>query len=137
MRALKPDLYTVPEAPSSPPQLHGGRCRCGYVFFPMQTYGCEKCGAPGDALTPALLDGQGTLVASARVLLHAAKDRTPPFVVVSVKLDAGPVVRSLLEHDRADRLPIGTRMRGLVAGVGPADDGEPLVDLRFAPVQPA
>lgn len=137
MRALKPDLYSVPQGPSSIPQLHGGRCRCGYVFFPMQTYGCEKCGAAGEALTPSALDARGALVASARVLLHAAKDRTPPFVVVSVKLDAGPVVRSLLAQDRAERLPIGTRMQGLVAEVGRADDGEALVDLRFAPVQPA
>jgi len=77
------------------------------------------------------------LVASARVLLHAAKDRTAPFVVVSIKLDDGPVVRSLLAQDRADRLPIGTRMQGLLAEVGRADDGETVADLRFAPVQPA
>ena len=62
MRALKPDLYSVPQGPSSIPQLHGGRCRCGYVFFPMQTYGCEKCGAAGVALTPSALDARGALV---------------------------------------------------------------------------
>jgi len=137
MRALKPDLYTVPQGPSTIPQLHGGRCRCGYVFFPMQAYGCEKCGATGDALAAAALEARGTLVASARVLLHAAKDRTAPFVVVSIKLDDDPVVRSLLAQDHTDRLPIGTRMQGLLAEVGRADDGETVADLRFAPVQPA
>ena len=36
MHALKPHLYTVPDGGgASVPQLRGGRCSCGYVFFPM------------------------------------------------------------------------------------------------------
>lgn len=134
MRLLKPDLYNPPESPLSVPELRGGRCRCGYVFFPMQSYGCEKCGLTGEAVTPAPLRSEGTLTASARVLMHAAKDRTAPFVVVAVRLDAGPIVRSLLDQDRAEPLPIGTRMKGLLAEVGTADDGDVIVDLRFTPV---
>ena len=137
MRTLKPDLYTAPESPQSAPELRGGRCRCGYVFFPMQSYGCEKCGLTGDAVTPALLRSEGSLTASARVLLHVAKDRTPPFVVVAVRLDSGPVVRSLLDRDRAEQLPIGTRMRGLLTEIDKADDGDVIVDLRFTPVRSA
>ena len=137
MRTLKPDLYTAPESPKSVPELRGGRCRCGYVFFPMQSYGCEKCGLTGEAVTPTLLRSEGSLTASARVLMHAAKDRTPPFVVVAVRLDAGPVVRSLLDRDRAEQLPIGTRMQGLLTEVGKADDGDVIVDLRFTPVPSA
>jgi uncharacterized OB-fold protein len=137
MRTLKPDLYTTPESPKSVPELRGGRCRCGYVFFPMQSYGCEKCGLTGEAVMPTLLRTEGSLTASARVLMHAAKDRTPPFVVVAVRLDAGPVVRSLLDRDRAEQLPIGTRMQGLLTEVGRADDGEVIVDLRFTPVPSA
>lgn len=134
MQALKPDLYTV-AAGTAAPQLRGGRCACGYVFFPMQTYGCERCGRTGEALMPALLDGTGTLVASARVLLHAGKSRVAPFVVVSVKLDAGPVVRTLLADDRETPLPIGTRLAARLAEVGQAEAGpEAAVDLRFAPV---
>lgn len=135
MQALKPTLYTVPsEDGSSVPQLRGGRCACGYVFFPMQTYGCEKCGRTGAALTPTLLEGKGTLVASARVLMHARKDREPPFVVVSVKLDAGPVVRTLLAEDTAEHLPVGLPVEACLVEVGKSDSGETLVDLRFAPV---
>lgn len=36
---LKPDLYGLGAAGT--PTLLGGRCECGYVFFPMQTFGCE------------------------------------------------------------------------------------------------
>lgn len=134
MQALKPDLYTV-TAGSVAPQLRGGRCGCGHVFFPMQTYGCERCGRSGEALKPALLDGTGTLVASARVLLHAGKSRVAPFVVVSVKLDAGPVVRTLLADDREAPLPIGSRLAARLVEVGQAETGrEAVVDLRFAPV---
>lgn len=131
MQALKPDLYTVP-ADTVLPQLRGGRCTCGYVFFPMQTYGCERCGRTGEALTPALLDGAGALVASARVLLHAGKSRVAPFVVVSVKLDAGPVVRTLLAEDREAPLPIGTRLVARLVEVGSGEAGEVMADLRFA-----
>ena len=134
MHALKPHLYTVPDGGgASVPQLRGGRCSCGYVFFPMQTYGCEVCGRAGDALQPALLRGQGALVASARVLLHANKDRTAPFVVVSVKLADGPVVRTLLVQDTTDRLAIGQPLQACLVEIGRDDAGDPIVDLRFAP----
>jgi uncharacterized OB-fold protein len=131
-RALKPLLYTLPdEGGNGLPQLCGGHCQCGHVFFPMQTYGCEKCGSTGDALRPTLLPAQGTLVASARVLLHARKDRQPPFVVVSVRLDDGPVVRTLLAEDSEAVLPVGAAMHARLVEVGRAESGEPIVDLRF------
>jgi len=137
-RALKPSLYTVSATPSdasTTPSLLGGRCRCGYVFFPMQTYGCEKCGATGDALEPAALRAKATLVASARVLMHARKDRTPPFVVVSARLADGPVVRTLLDEDTAETLPVGTALRGRLVEVSRNEVGEPVVDLRFSLVR--
>src|SRR5262245_20452118 len=91
---LKPALYAA--VPDGVPVLRGGRCRCGYVFFPMQTYGCERCGCAGDALTPAALAGRGRLVATARVHLHADPARPAPFTIGTIALDAGPVIRTLL-----------------------------------------
>lgn len=131
-QALKPLLYTVPPDAHQPPELLGGRCRCGHVFFPMQTYGCEKCGATGDALQPAALPATGTLVASSRVLMHARKDREPPYVIVSVRLDDGPVVRTLLDEDSTDLLPIGVPLQGRLMEVGRTESGAPIVDLRFS-----
>ena len=132
-QALKPSLYTATAAaPGGLPALQGGRCRCGHVFFPFQTDGCERCGATGDALQPALLTASGRLVASARVLMHARKDRQPPFVVVAVQLDDGPVVRTLLDADTAATPPIGMPMRGRLVEVGRTEAGGPIVDLRFA-----
>lgn len=134
-QALKPSLYTVPTDARTPPALLGGRCRCGHVFFPMQTYGCEKCGATGDALQPAALPATGTLVASSRVLLHARKDREPPYVVVSVRLDDGPVVRTLLDEDTTETIAIGSALRGRLMEVARTEAGTPVVDLRFARVR--
>jgi uncharacterized OB-fold protein len=119
MSLLKPDLY------SDVPALKGGRCACGHVFFPMQSYGCEVCGRFGDDLAPQYLGGTGTLVASATVHLHNGKGREAPFTVVAIKLDDGPMVRTLLDGGPADDLPPGTRMKATLAG-------EP-ADLRFAP----
>jgi uncharacterized OB-fold protein len=126
---LKPELYTVPA--DGLPALRGGRCTCGHVFFPMQTYGCEACGATGDALMPTLLAGKGRLVASARVMLHARKDREPPFTVVTVRLDDGPVLRTLLDGNPDAPLPVGQPLRATLAEVtGP---NGPALDLRFTP----
>src|SRR4051794_31256444 len=96
---LKPGLYEV--SPGSKIDLKGGRCRCGYVFFPFRTHGCERCGAFGDAITAQPLSGRGTLLAEARVHLHAAPGRSAPFSVVKVRLDEGPVVRTLLSTESA------------------------------------
>lgn len=123
---LKPDLYAArPDRPA----LCGGACgSCGYVFFPMQAYGCERCGSLD--LAPRALSGAGSLMASARVHLHAGKGRQAPFTVVSVRLDDGPVVRTLAAGEAA--LAPGQRM---VATLEPVTDaeGEPRLDLRFVP----
>jgi uncharacterized OB-fold protein len=121
MVLLKPDLYTEDAA------LKGGCCTCGHVFFPMQGYGCEACGRFGGALKPRELRGSGVLVASATVRLHNGKGREAPFTIVAVKLDDGPMVRTLLDGAPDDGLPPGTPVKATLAG-------EP-ADLRFAPVR--
>ena len=127
---LKPMLYRKEGtgADSAHPALLGGECTCGYVFFPMQTYGCERCG--GTNLAPRVLSGRGKLLASARIHLHAGKNRQAPFTVVSVALDDGPIVRTLLEAD-ADVHP-GDRMVTVLAPVLDAE-GAHRLDLRFTP----
>jgi uncharacterized OB-fold protein len=132
--AVKPGLYAVDAPAGQPVGLAGGRCVCGYVFFPMQTYGCEKCGRFGDDLTPALLAGRGTLIASARVHFHAGKDRAAPFTVAAVKLAEGPVVRSLVAGDDTVALLPGQAMTTILVPVGTDAGGATLVDLRFVPV---
>jgi uncharacterized OB-fold protein len=125
---LKPGLYRAEGTEAAPghPALLGGACACGYVFFPLQRYGCERCGSV--ELEPRALSGAGRLLASARVHLHAGKTREAPFTVCSVALDDGPIVRTLVEGD--DALAVGTRM---VTVLAPATDAEgaPRLDLRF------
>ena len=64
-------IDTGTDAVPDRPALVGGRCVCGYVFFPMQTYGCEKCGRFGNDLKEVRLSGRGRLLAFAQVHLHA------------------------------------------------------------------
>jgi uncharacterized OB-fold protein len=128
---LKPALFAVASRPEHFPVLKGGRCQCGYLFFPMQAYGCEQCGRHGRALAPFDLAGRGTLLTEAVVHLHADKDRPAPFTVVKIKLDDGPIVLSLLSRDSAPVAP-GTKMVTALEEVGRTAEGEPIVDLRFA-----
>src|SRR4051812_34918190 len=111
MEPSKPHLYTSDPGDGTGPRLKGGTCSCGYVFFPWQTYGCEKCGATGGALSATLLEGKGTLVSSSRVHIHANPSRTAPFVVTAVRLDSGPVVRALLAEDTEEIFPVGQPMQ--------------------------
>lgn len=124
----KPELYrpVTGSGPNDPVDLVGGICdRCGYVFFPPKSYGCERCGSV--ALSKVMLAGRGVLAASTDVYLHTGPGREPPFVVGTIALDAGPVVRTLITS--------GPRQRGgsrVIAVLIPVDvDGARFMDLRF------
>jgi uncharacterized protein len=129
---LKPALYRAEgtaEVPGRPALLGGACAACGYVFFPLQGYGCEKCGATD--LGPRALSGAGQLLASARVHLHAGKGRVAPFTVGAVRLDGGPIVRTLIVEE-AGPLEVGRRMVATLESASDAE-GAPRLDLRFAP----
>ena len=128
---LKPALYRAEGTAAVPhhPALLGAACECGYVFFPLQRYGCEKCG--GLQIEPRALSGAGRLLASARVHLHAGKGREAPFTVGSIALDDGPIVRTLIVED-SGALRVGQRMVTALAQVTDPE-GAAKLDLRFAP----
>ena len=132
---LKPGLYGS-AAGEDAAVLRGGECACVAVFFPMQSYGCEVCGRHGEALRPRDLAGRGSLIAAAVVHMHQGRPgpggtppRQAPFVVGSIALDDGPVVRTLL--DCAEAPDPGTRMTARLVETPGAE--APLLDLRFAP----
>lgn len=130
---LKPNVYSAESTSSLPdhPALKGGRCICDHVFFPMQHYGCEKCGRHGEALRPALLAGRGRLIASARVHLHAGR-RPAPFTIGTIVLDDGPLVRTLLAEPAVD-LASGRTMITVLVAIRDPETGESRLDLRFRP----
>jgi hypothetical protein len=128
---LKPTLYRSEGTADAPthPALLGGLCANGHVFFPLQHYGCERCGSVDLRLRP--LAGVGRLLASARVHLHAGKGREAPFTVGAIQLDNGPIVRTLIVGDD-DPLAVGMRMAATLVAVVDAE-GRPCLDLRFEP----
>ena len=85
------------------PFLKGIRCTaCNEVAFPPQHYGCERCGS--GALADIELAAQGVVLGSSQVHIHAQPEPAVPFTVAEVRLDAGPVVRALLDvgHEPGD-----------------------------------
>lgn len=123
---LKPDLYALDSADTA--TLRGGRCECGHTFFPFQTFGCERCGRSGDALRPFSLAGRGQLRAVATVHVHADERRQAPFVIGTIALDDGPVVRTLL-LDSVEHNAIGQRVEAVLVPV--ATENARALDLRF------
>ena len=125
---LKAALYAPDD--SGVPVLRGGRCVCGYTFFPMQTYGCERCGRTGEDLQPTELSGWGRLVATAAVYVHSDHKRPTPFVIGTVALDDGPVIRTLLtEAPPANSEQV--RVAATLVPVDSADGNGTALDLRF------
>jgi len=127
---LKPALYSSAGSNADPthPALLGGGCDCGYVFFPMQSFGCERCGRTD--VKPRALSGRGKLLASARVHLHAGKSRQAPFTVGSIALEDGPIVRTILIDDDKPFHP-GDAVVTTLVDVADAE-GNAKRDLRFA-----
>lgn len=99
LSSAEPELYDV--SPAGQPVLRGGTCTaCGYVMFPMQRYGCEQCGAFGDAIETTPLSGRGVVRASVMVYRLDNEDLPTPFVLAEVRLDEGPVVRAVCAGDQ-------------------------------------
>lgn len=101
----------------------------------MQTFGCERCGSSGAALQPLSLAGRGRLRSAATVHIHADEKRTTPFVIGTIALDDGPIVRTLLLDAPADRDAPGTRVEAVLVPVEAAETGTRALDLRFRPVR--
>ena len=131
---LKPDLYAV--STSQAPHLLGGRCECGHVFFPMQTFGCECCGRNGESLRPLSLAGRGHLRSLATVHVHADTKRSVPFVIGTIALDDGPLIRTLLIDAPTDQDASGLRVEAVLIPVDVAEAGATALDLRFRVVNP-
>jgi uncharacterized OB-fold protein len=104
---------------------------CHHISFPAQSYGCEKCGAFGDALRSRKIEAQGQLLAFARVNLHRGKGIKAPFLVGSIQLDDGPSVRCTLIEQEDSELSHGAPMIGKIVQGLSLDDGTSIKELRF------
>lgn len=127
-----PALFTAEGTSALPghPALLGGRCQsCGFVFFPMQSYGCDNCGSTD--LAPSALSGRGKLIASAEVHVPAGKHRPAPFTVGAIITDDGAKLRVILDVPPGQHLKNGTMMVTRLVPETRPNRGE--FDLRFAP----
>jgi hypothetical protein len=127
-----PDLYQRTRGDSV--ELLGMKCaRCGYVAFPRQRYGCEKCGAAGNALKDVDLSSNGTLASYATVHMHQAKTIAAPFVIGEISLDAGPTVRATMVEADDTAMQIGARVTGRLHPAPAAPDAPAQkFELRFS-----
>lgn len=126
--ALHPGLY---DPGRSSPELNGTRCEdCGSTFFPPLNIGCEKCGAGSDRLNDVTLKAGGVLHSVATVHLHRDKDIEAPFTVAEVRLDGGPLIRSVMKGP-AGVADIGRRVTAGWVVTRINDDGNEVVEPRF------
>ena len=128
LTSAEPELYSVDS--SGRPALKAVQDRDGYICFPAQSFGSEFNGDHGDELTPITLSGLGTVTATSTVHRHLGHDIAAPFVVASIALDEGPLVRAVLDQDGL--ATIGERVRAITIGRAPDPSADHAVaELRF------
>jgi uncharacterized protein len=89
--------------------LHAMKCEaCSVVLFPPQRFGCVACGAAPEQLRRASIPAAGRVHSFAVVNRHHS--HPTPYTIAEVELDAGPLVRGLLEDGA--RLHAGLRVAG-------------------------
>lgn len=89
--------------------LHAMKCAaCGMVLFPPQRFGCLKCGAAPAELHPTAIPALGRVHSFAVVNRH--QSYPTPYTIAEVELDAGVLVRCLVEDGVAVRS--GLRLGG-------------------------
>lgn len=96
-------------------ELEASRCpRCGLLAVPPEPIGCERCGLAVAGLARTAIGSSGAVIGHAVVHEHARPEPPTPFVVVEVRLDDGPVVRSLLRGAGPGEVSIGDRVAGAI-----------------------
>jgi uncharacterized protein len=123
----KPALVSADEG-SANLRLRARRCACGYVCFPPQSYGCERCGRAGDVSEEVQLEPRGALTSMAIVHVHGKLPT--PYAVGRVLLDDGVTIDVCLET--SEQLAIGSRVCGRLVLTKDASGVEAL-DCRFLP----
>lgn len=132
--ALRPSVFSLQGTAELPdhPSLLGSRCKCGYVFFPRQHYGCEMCGATEEEIEDIELNGKGQLRAFTKVHRSHLKNYKAPFYVGTIILDAGCEIRSLIDVADESLLSVGQTVYSTLTAVA-HEEGKLVVDLRFTP----
>lgn len=94
-------------------ELEASSCpQCGLLAVPPEPIACERCGEPVASLHTTTIGAAGTVVGHAVVHQHGRPDPPTPFVVVEVRLDDGPIVKSLLRGAVPGTTSIGDRVDG-------------------------
>ncbi len=77
----------------------GTRCGCGRVAVPPEPYGCDVCGALPATLAAIEVELVGVVRGVATVHRHHRPEPKTPFTVVEMALDAGPVLKGVLDAE--------------------------------------
>lgn len=110
---------------SSAPRLRVRRCSCGHVQFPLQTFGCERCGASAEQGAETSVPARGVLIGVATVFAHTKLPT--PYAVGRVLFEDGFALDARLD---GGELSIGQRVHGRLVTSRDERAGE-LLDLVF------
>jgi uncharacterized OB-fold protein len=130
---LKPGLFRLPEAPDAPVRLLGSACNaCGEVFFPARHY-CAACSS-GD-MREVELSSHGHV--QTYTIVHqqlTGSVMVPPYAIVRVALDDGPVVQTVLVKSNGDPIAIDDEVEIVALPVAETAEGGTVVSFAARPL---
>jgi uncharacterized OB-fold protein len=109
---MKQEIYRLEK---DIPKLLGTECTaCQFRWFPAVHFGCEQCGAYGEDLKSKVFSGIGSVLSCVDVA-----DGEGSFVLASIELDVGPVLRGIIEATGST--VIGEKVEAFVANINGED----------------
>ncbi len=125
-------LFQIPDSDDHAPSLKGCLCKgCGFIIFPPQAYGCERCGKGSEHLEPMELKGNGRLKSFAAIHNQYLQPGKTPAVLGEVILDDGPVIQTMIVCKNESELTVGSRVRTILLENKPNKDGNIIMDCHF------
>lgn len=128
---LRAGMFETPDSLGTPVRLFGGRCRdCGEPSIPKRVF-CAAC--TGGNVEDVSFADSGTVDTYTIVRQQLpGSAMVPPYAIVRVRLDDGPLVQTVAVGDGSD-IAIGTRVRLVAERVKEDEAGDTVISFMATP----
>ncbi len=114
MELSTPSLYTLDDDNESL-CFHVARCgQCGQLNFPATVYGCARCGADPQHLSPDQVSGRGVLRRYITVHQALLPGLRAPQVIGEIETEDGLLLEAEIACDNESALSTGMTVRAMV-----------------------
>lgn len=133
MRALRDDMFAMPDRLDVPVGLLGNRCRaCGESFFPRRVF-CAACSSGN--MEDVQFKSTGTIETFTVVRQQPPNSvMIPPYAIIRLRVDGGPSVLTVVAGEDLGGVKIGGRAEVVVRRLKEDEAGNVVVSYMARPL---